>query len=101
MSATRGISLFWPSMTCWKSTPTNSRGTAARTESSIETSESATAQPQATMFGEYRHADIAEMAAAYLSHFAAAQGFVDGNKRTAAGAATVFLARNGYMLDLS
>ena len=47
--------------------------------------ESATAQPQASMFGQYLHEDIAHMAAAYLFHFAAAQGFVDGNKSTAAG----------------
>ena len=50
------------------------------------------------MFGEYLHPDIAAMAAAYLFHFAAAQGFVDGNKRTGAATATEFLARNGYML---
>jgi death-on-curing protein len=61
--------------------------------------ESALAQPQASMFGRYLHEDVAVMAAAYLFHFAAAQGFVDGNKRTAAGCATIFLARNGYDLD--
>ena len=61
--------------------------------------ESAAAQAQASMFGEYLHEDVAEMAAAYLFHFAAAQGFLDGNKRTAAGCATVFLGRNGYELD--
>jgi len=60
--------------------------------------ESATAQPQASMFGQYLHEDLAEMAAAYLFHFAAAQGFADGNKRTAAACATVFLGRNGYEL---
>ena len=60
---------------------------------------SAVAQPQAGMFGQYLHEDLAEMAAGYLFHFAAAQGFVDGNKRTAAACATVFLARNGYELD--
>jgi len=60
--------------------------------------ESAAAQPAMSMFGQYLHEDVAEMAAAYLFHFAAAQGFVDGNKRTAAGCATVFLGRNGYEL---
>jgi death-on-curing protein len=60
--------------------------------------ESALAQPQATMFGQYLHTDIAEMAAAYLFHFAASQGFIDGNKRTAAVTTGVFLARNGYRL---
>ena len=61
--------------------------------------ESATAQPQASMFGQFLHEDIAEMAAAYLFHFAASQGFTDGNKRAAAGCATIFLGRNGYELD--
>ena len=61
--------------------------------------ESALAQPQASMFGEFLHRDIAEMAAAYLFHFAATQGFVDGNKRTALVTTLVFLARNGYRLD--
>ena len=60
---------------------------------------SAVAMPQSTMFGEYLHSDIAEMAAAYLFHFAAAQGFVDGNKRTAVVATVEFLGRNGYVLD--
>ena len=43
--------------------------------------------------------DVADMAAAYLYHFAVNQGFVDGNKRTAVVAAVEFLGRNGYMLD--
>ena len=61
--------------------------------------QSALAQPQAAMFGEYLHEDIAAMAAAYLFHFAGAQGFVDGNKRTGTVCATVFLEINGYELD--
>lgn len=61
--------------------------------------ESAAAQARASMFGQYLHEDLAEMAAAYLFHFAASQGFTDGNKRTAAACATVFLGRNGYELD--
>jgi len=60
---------------------------------------SATAQPQAKMFGQYLHPDIAMMAAAHLFHFAASQGFADGNKRTGAATAAEFLARNGYMLS--
>jgi death-on-curing protein len=60
---------------------------------------SAVAMPQAAMFGKYLHEDIAEMAAAYLFHFAAAQGFTDGNKRTALASSVEFLARNGYMLN--
>jgi death-on-curing protein len=62
---------------------------------------SAVAQPQASMFGNYLHQDLAEMAAAYLFHLAASQGFVDGNKRTAVVAAVEFLGRNGYDLDCS
>jgi death-on-curing protein len=61
--------------------------------------ESAIAQPQAGMFGEYLHKDLAEMAAAYLFHLAASQGFVDGNKRTAVACADVFLNLNGYDLQ--
>lgn len=63
--------------------------------------ESAAAAPQASMFGEYLNADIAEMAAAYLFSFAASQGFVDGNKRTGAACAITFLGHNGYRLDCS
>jgi death-on-curing protein len=62
---------------------------------------SAVAMPQATMFGQFLHKDLAEMGAAYLFHFAAAQGFVDGNKRTGVVSAVEFLARNGYMIDAS
>ena len=36
-----------------------------------------------------------DVAAAYAFHLAQAQAFLDGNKRTAAAAAMVFLARNG------
>ena len=61
--------------------------------------ESALAQPQAAMFGAYLHEDVAAMAAAYLYHSAAAQGFVDGNKRTGTVCAATFLALNGYDLD--
>ena len=42
--------------------------------------------------------DVADCAAAYLYHFAASQGFADGNKRTAVVAAVEFLGRNGYRL---
>lgn len=40
--------------------------------------ESALAQPQASMFGAYLHVDVAEMAAAYLFHFAASQALLTG-----------------------
>src|SRR5687767_13582670 len=44
--------------------------------------------------------DIADMAAAYLYHFAVNQSFADGNKRTALASALEFLFRNGYMVDI-
>ncbi len=43
----------------------------------------------------YAHGDVFDVAAAYAFHLAEAQAFIDGNKRTAAVAALVFLARNG------
>lgn len=61
--------------------------------------ESATAAPQATMFGEFLNEDLPTMAAAYLQGFSQSQGFRDGNKRTAAECCVVFLAKNGYLLD--
>ena len=39
------------------------------------------------------------MAAAYLFHLAASQGFADGNKRVAVVAAVTFLALNGYAVE--
>jgi len=48
----------------------------------------------------YLHEDIFEMAAAYLLHICANHPYVDGNKRTAAEAADVFLYANGYDLEL-
>ncbi len=41
------------------------------------------------------------MAAAYLFHICANHPYVDGNKRTAAEAADVFLYANGYDLQMS
>ena len=56
--------------------------------------ESAIAQPQATGGGQYLHSDVFEMAAAYLFHIVQNHPFVDGNKRTGAVAALVFLDWN-------
>jgi death-on-curing protein len=56
---------------------------------------SALAQPQATFGGEWLHATLFEMAAAYAFHIAQNQPFLDGNKRTAHHAALVFLDLNG------
>jgi death on curing protein len=61
--------------------------------------ESAVATPKARFGGRFLHADLFEMAAAYLFHIANNHPFVDGNKRTGAVAAFVFLALNGIDLD--
>ncbi len=59
---------------------------------------SAMAMPQAAFFGAYAHNDIYEMAAAYLFHIVMNHPFVDGNKRTGAAAAIVFLGMNDIAL---
>jgi death-on-curing protein len=59
---------------------------------------SALAMPQAAFFGVYAHNDIYEMAAAYLFHIVMNHPFVDGNKRTGAAAAIVFLGMNDIAL---
>jgi death-on-curing protein len=55
---------------------------------------SAIAMPQATYGGQYLHHDLCEMAAAYLFHIVGNHPFLDGNKRTGAASAIVFLAIN-------
>ncbi len=61
--------------------------------------QSALAMPQAGFGGEYLHADIYEMAAAYLFHLVNNHAFIDGNKRVGAVAAYVFLSLNGVDLE--
>ena len=56
---------------------------------------SAVAQAGVTYGGDYLHASLFEMAAAYAFHIAENHPFVDGNKRTALNAAIVFLGLNG------
>ena len=56
--------------------------------------QSALAQPQATFGGKFLHADIFEMASAYLFHIVVNHPFIDGNKRVGAVAALVFLLIN-------
>lgn len=56
--------------------------------------ESALAMPQATFAGRSLHQDVYSMAAAYLFHIVQNHPFVDGNKRTGAVAAIIFLALN-------
>ncbi|MBM4377524.1 MAG: type II toxin-antitoxin system death-on-curing family toxin [Deltaproteobacteria bacterium] len=57
--------------------------------------ESALAQPSSSFGGEYLHADLFEMAAAYLFHVVKNPPFVDGDKRVGLAAALVFLEVNG------
>ena len=56
--------------------------------------QSATAMPRAGIADRYLHENIFEMAAAYLYYIVRDHSFVDGNKRTGAVAALVFLAMN-------
>ncbi len=67
----------------------------------IELLKSALGMPLATYGGQFLHSDIYEMTAAYLFHLVKNHPFVDGNKRTAAVAALIFLALNGFDLDAS
>lgn len=60
--------------------------------------ESALAMPAAAFGGNYLHADLCEMAAAYLFHIVRNHPFMDGNKRVGAVAAYVFLALNDVRL---
>jgi len=61
--------------------------------------ESAIAMPQAGVRGEYLHADLFEMAGAYLFHIVRNHPFLDGNKRTGLAAALVFLDLNGVDVE--
>jgi death on curing protein len=56
---------------------------------------SAVAMPMTGLGEEYLHHDIYEMAAAYLFHIVRNHPFIDGNKRTGAVSAIVFLIMNG------
>ena len=49
----------------------------------------------------YGHGDFFGIAAAYAFHLAESQAFFDGNKRTGAAAALVFLELNGIGLTAS
>ena len=60
--------------------------------------ESAVAMPHAMFSGQYLHAELPDMAAAYHFHLCANHPFVDGNKRVAVTAAEVFLLANGLEL---
>ena len=60
--------------------------------------ESAIAQPEASFGGQYLHADIFQMAAAYIYHLVMNHPFVDGNKRVGLEAALIFLEINDESL---
>lgn len=63
--------------------------------------ESAVAQPQASIGGDYVHDDLFAMAGAYLFHIVSNHPFVDGNKRAGVLAALVFLDINGVTIGLA
>lgn len=62
--------------------------------------QSATAMPRAGIADRYLHEDIFEMAAAYLYYIVRDHPFVDGNKRTGAVAAMIFLALNDIEVQI-
>ena len=59
--------------------------------------ESAVMQPQHVFY--YAQGDLFQIASAYAYHLAENQPFIDGNKRTAAGAVIVFLRLNNVDTD--
>jgi len=61
--------------------------------------QSALAMPMAQFSGEFLHPSIAEMAAAYLFHLVCNHPFIDGNKRTGATIARMFLLLNDHAFD--
>jgi death-on-curing protein len=60
--------------------------------------DSALAMAQTTFAGQYLHASLPEMAAAYLFHLVSNHPFLDGNKRIGLLGAIVFLRLNGLRL---
>ena len=60
---------------------------------------SALGMPEAGFGDQYLHADLFEMAAAYLYHIVQNHPFIDGNKRAGTMAAFVFLKLNGLTLE--
>lgn len=60
---------------------------------------SALETPKATMFGEFLHPSIYDMASAYLFHIIGNHPFIDGNKRTACAVMWTFLDVNNLDLE--
>lgn len=63
--------------------------------------QSAAARPQATFGGEELYPGPLAKAGALFESLAKNHPFIDGNKRTAVGAAALFLRRNGFSLETS
>jgi len=63
--------------------------------------ESALAQPEAGFGDQYLHADIFEMASAYLYHLVMNHPFIDGNKRVGLESALIFLEINAVSMNAS
>ena len=61
--------------------------------------ESALAQPESGFGDQYLHADIFEMASAYLFHIVMNHPFMDGNKRVGLEAALIFLEINEVSIE--
>ncbi|MCX5662462.1 MAG: type II toxin-antitoxin system death-on-curing family toxin [Planctomycetota bacterium] len=61
--------------------------------------EAALAMPRQQFDGKHLHPDVPSMAAAYLFHLCQNHPFHDGNKRTAAMVAFVFLDANNHNLS--
>jgi death on curing protein len=61
--------------------------------------ESALASAKNTFY--YADGDLFDVAASYAFHLAESQAFIDGNKRTAASAALIFMAMNGVYIQPS
>lgn len=57
--------------------------------------ESARARAELQFGGDYLHAGLCEMAAAYLFHIVQNHPFIDGNKRVGLESALIFLEING------
>jgi death-on-curing protein len=61
--------------------------------------QSAISMPQSAFGGQWLHGDLFEMAAAYLFHIVKNHPFLDGNKRTDAASAVIFLAMNDVEIE--
>lgn len=62
--------------------------------------DAALAMPRQSAFGEEVYSSLADKAAAYLFYLAKNHCFPDGNKRTAAAAALLFIRLNGMYIDV-